>query len=142
MPDRFIDTNIILYLLEESPKGHIAEHVLQQGGAISVQVLNECLSNLRRKSRLEFSECTHFLHLVRQLVTVSPVTIETHDVGRALAEKYQLSIYDSLIAASALIGGCEILYSEDMQDGLLIENSLTIRNPFKPDYLNTGGFAN
>ena len=36
MPDRFIDTNIILYLLEESPKGKIAEHVLRQGGAISV----------------------------------------------------------------------------------------------------------
>jgi len=131
-----------LYLLEDSPKGHIAEHVLRQGGAISVQVLNECLSSLRRKSRLEFAECAHFLHLVRQLVTVSPITIETHDAGRALAEKYQLSIYDSLIVASALLGGCEILYSEDMQDGLLSEDSLTIRNPFKPGYLNTGGFAN
>ena len=80
--------------------------------------------------------------MVRQLVTVSPITIETHDAGRALAEKYQLSIYDSLIVASALLGGCEILYSEDMQDGLLIEDCLTIRNPFKPGYLNTGGFAN
>jgi predicted nucleic acid-binding protein len=42
-----------------------------------------------------------------------------------------LSVYGSLIAAAALLAGCKTLYSEDMQDGQVIERKLTIRNPFK-----------
>jgi predicted nucleic acid-binding protein len=42
---------------------------------------------------------------------------------------YQFSYWDSLIIASALETGCSILFSEDMQDGQVIESTLTIRNP-------------
>jgi predicted nucleic acid-binding protein len=45
--------------------------------------------------------------------------------------KYSLSFWDSLIVASALAANAEILYSEDMQNGLLIENKLRIINPFE-----------
>jgi predicted nucleic acid-binding protein len=48
-----------------------------------------------------------------------------------LAERYSLSVHDSMIVASALLAGCETLWSEDMQDGLLVENQLHIRNPFR-----------
>jgi predicted nucleic acid-binding protein len=47
-----------------------------------------------------------------------------------LAERYQYSYFDSLILASALEAGCQILYSEDLQDGQRIENQLMIINPF------------
>jgi predicted nucleic acid-binding protein len=47
-----------------------------------------------------------------------------------LAERYQYSYFDSLILASALEAGCQILYSEDLQDGQRIENQLMIVNPF------------
>jgi predicted nucleic acid-binding protein len=51
-------------------------------------------------------------------------------VGRALAERYGLSVYDAMIVASALIAGCTTLWSEAMQDGLLVEGELRIMNPF------------
>jgi hypothetical protein len=43
---------------------------------------------------------------------------------------YNLSFWDSLIIASALSGGGNTLYSEDMQNGLIISQQLTIINPF------------
>jgi predicted nucleic acid-binding protein len=59
-----------------------------------------------------------------------PLTIETHDAGRRIAAKYGYSVFDGLIAASALEAGCDTLYSEDLQDRQLIEGRLTVRNPF------------
>ena len=41
-----------------------------------------------------------------------------------------LCIVANIIVASALENGCSILYSEDMQHELNIENQLTIKNPF------------
>jgi predicted nucleic acid-binding protein len=55
---------------------------------------------------------------------------DTHELGCKIARRYQLSIYDGMIAAAAQQAGCTTLYSEDMQHGLIIEKSLTVRNPF------------
>lgn len=51
-----------------------------------------------------------------------------------LRDRYSLSYWDSVIVASALETGAEILYSEDMQDGLLVNNQLRIVNPFAEDH--------
>ncbi len=60
-----------------------------------------------------------------------PITLETHQEALVIAEKYGYKIYDALIVASALEARCTILYSEDMQDGQVIDQGLTIRNPFR-----------
>ncbi len=44
--------------------------------------------------------------------------------------KYLYSYYDSLIIAAALDCNCTILYSEDLKHNQIIENTLTILNPF------------
>jgi predicted nucleic acid-binding protein len=59
------------------------------------------------------------------------MTIETHKRALSIAERYGLSIYDALIVSAALLAGCTMLYSEDMQDGQIIDRQLTIRNPFE-----------
>ncbi|HYE27795.1 MAG TPA: hypothetical protein VEA61_06130 [Allosphingosinicella sp.] len=46
--------------------------------------------------------------------------------------RYKLAIYDAMLVASALLVECDVLWSEDMHDGLVIEGMLTIRNPFRP----------
>jgi predicted nucleic acid-binding protein len=51
-------------------------------------------------------------------------------VGRALAARHGFSVYDAMIVAAALIAGCETLLSEDMADGMLVEDQLRIVNPF------------
>jgi len=47
-----------------------------------------------------------------------------------IAARYQFSFYDSMIVAAALESNCEILYTEDMQHNQIINNTLTIINPF------------
>jgi predicted nucleic acid-binding protein len=53
-----------------------------------------------------------------------------HERGRLVAQRYGLSVYDAMIVAAALESGCETLFSEDMQNGLLVDQQLRIRNPF------------
>ena len=130
MRAEFLDTNVILYLLDEGPKADIAETLVARGATISVQVLNESLVNCRRKAGLSWEEAATFLEGMRALCPVEDLTVQTHDVGRALAERYGFSIYDAMIVASALVAGCTTLWSEDMQDGLLVEGQLCIVNPF------------
>ena len=130
MSVEFADTNVVLYLLDDGPKADRAEVILGQGPRISVQVLNESLVNCRRKAGLGWEEAAACLEGVRALCPVEDLSVQTHDVGRALAERYGFSIYDAMIVASALVAGCTTLWSEDMQDGLLVEGQLRIVNPF------------
>lgn len=130
MSAEFVDTNVVLYLLDNGPKADRAETILAQGPLISVQVLNEAMVNCRRKAGLDWKETASFLAGVRTLCPVENVTLHTHEVGRALAERYGLSVYDAMIVASALIAGCKTLWTEDMHAGLLVEGQLRLVNPF------------
>ncbi len=131
--DGFFDTNVLLYLLSaDTAKADRAEEVLALGGTISVQVLNEFAAVASRKLRMSWREVREVLAQIRAVCTVVPVTIETHEQGLRIAERYGLSIYDALIVSAALLAGCKTLHSEDMQDGQIIERRLTIRNPFGP----------
>ena len=130
-PKAFIDTNILLYLLSaDNAKADQSEKIVREGCLISVQVLNETANVMRRKLAMPWMEINEALALIRSICTVAPLTIEGHEMGLFVAERYGLSVYDAMIVAAALLGGCKTLYSEDMQNGLLIERRLTILNPF------------
>jgi predicted nucleic acid-binding protein len=132
MPGNFFDTNVLIYLASsDRTKADQAENVLARGGAISVQVLNEVANVTRRKMRMTWHETHEFLTLIRGLSTVHPIGLDTHETGLMLAERYSLSIYDAMIVAAALHANCDTLWSEDMQDGLVIEGCLRIANPFR-----------
>ena len=133
MPGNFFDTNILVYLASgDSAKADRAETIIREGGAISVQVLNELANVARRKMRLSWGDTRSFLSLFRGLLIVQPMTIETHENGLALAERYNLSLYDAMIAASAIEAGCDTLWSEDMQHGMQLGAGLRIVDPFRP----------
>lgn len=132
MPGNFFDTNVIVYIASADPlKAVKAEQIIAGGGAISVQVLNEVTNVARRKMQMPWTEIHAFLSALRGLLTVHPLTIEIHEKGLALAERHSLSIYDGMIAASAIHARCDTLYSEDMQHGMLLEEGLRIVNPFR-----------
>lgn len=132
MPVNFFDSNVLLYLASaDTAKADRAEAVLAEGGATSVQVLNEIANVARRKMRLTWPETRDFLAILRGTLTVHPVTIEMHESGLALSERYNLSLFDAMIAAAALQAGCDTLWSEDMQDGVLLEKRLRVSNPFR-----------
>ena len=127
----FFDTHVVLYLQSaDTTKADRAEALLAAGGTISVQVLNEFVAVASRKLHMPWTEIRDVLDQVRAVCAVESVTIETHDQALRLAERYGLSIYDALVVSAALMANCKTLYSEDMQDGQVIERRLTIRNPF------------
>lgn len=130
MSGDFVDTNVVLYLLDDGHKADRAEALLAQGPRISVQVLNEATVNCRRKAGLSWEETGTFLSGIKALCPVEDLTLQTHEVGRALADRYGFSVYDAMIVAAALIAGCTTLYTEDMHDGFLVEDQLRLVNPF------------
>jgi predicted nucleic acid-binding protein len=132
MPGSFFDTNILIYLAsDDATKADRAEEIVREGGVISVQVLNEVANVARRKMKLTWAETRGFLSSLRELLTVHPVTVDTHELGLAIAERHQLGLYDALITASALLAECDRLWSEDMQHGMAIDRRLRIVNPFR-----------
>jgi predicted nucleic acid-binding protein len=98
---------------------------------VSTQVINEVCVNLIKKA--QFSE-----QQIQQLIEsfyAKYVVVELSKLlllrGSALREQHAFSFWDSLIVAGALAANATVLYSEDMQDGLVVEKHLRIVNPFK-----------
>jgi predicted nucleic acid-binding protein len=133
MPARsFFDTNVLVYAVaQDDYRSRRAEELLAAGGVLSVQILNEFVSVARRKISMSWNEVQEALDAFRVLCpTPLPITVELHEAGLKIAENHGFSIYDALVLAAALQAGCATLYSEDFQDGQIIDGRLTIRNPF------------
>ncbi len=127
----FFDTNVLLYLLsDDARKADRTETLLSEGGIVSVQVINEFAAVGRRKLRLAWPEIREILATIRAVTRVEPLTLSTHDAGLDVAARYDFTLYDAMIVATALQAQCTLLYSEDMQHGQIID-TLMIRNPFR-----------
>lgn len=130
-PAVFFDTNVLIYALAGAgPKTLIAEELLINGGVVSVQILNELAAVLRRKFASDLARIGDLIEVViRHCPDPLPLNLHTHRTGMRLCERFGFSIYDGTMIASALEGGCRILYTEDLQHGQEIEG-LRIVNPF------------
>ncbi|MFW5799663.1 MAG: PIN domain-containing protein [Spirochaetota bacterium] len=140
MIDRvFIDTNVLVYSSlkdKESNKHELAIDLLkkiQDNGDyvfISTQVIIELYKTLMRY-KISDSKIQNVINSLLQRVELSIIDINVIKDSWKLRNKYNISYWDSLIVSSALNSNCNILYTEDMHHKLLIEDRLTIINPFK-----------
>ena len=133
MIDRvFFDTNILVYsIARRVERTEVADALLAQGGYVSVQVLNELTAIARRKLGMSWQEVSLALAANRTLChSPLPIRVTTHESALGIGARYEYTIFDSLILASALEARCTTLYSEDHQSGQTIDDQLTIRNPF------------
>jgi predicted nucleic acid-binding protein len=130
--DHFFDTSVLLHLLsDDSDKADRAEQLLADRGVISVQVLNEFAAVALRKLRIPADEVREILATVRAVCGVESVTLATHDRGLVIQERYGFSFYDSILVSSALIVGAKVLYSDNLQDGQVIDGQLRVEDPFR-----------
>ena len=131
----FIDSNIWLYaLLEtgEQDKSESAQTLIKSSEAIvSPQVISEVCANLVRKAKMPEGEIRKFIEGIYARHRVIELDMRVFLVASELREEYSLSFWDSMIVSAAFLSGAEIIYSEDMQDGLVIRENLQIKNPFK-----------
>jgi predicted nucleic acid-binding protein len=129
----FLDTNVLIYAITANDaRSEIAEARLAAGGVVSVQVFNQFAATARRKLGMSWDDIAEALEAIR-ILCPSPraISVETHDAAVQIARSHGFHMYGALVVASALAAGCATLYTEDLQDGQVIEERLTIRNPFK-----------
>jgi predicted nucleic acid-binding protein len=98
---------------------------------ISTQIINEVCSVLSKKAKISEIQIRQIIQEFYDGCLV--IQLDRNIILRAseLRTQYSFSFWDSLIVASALASEANILYSEDMQDGLIISNQLTLINPFR-----------
>ena len=130
----FIDTNVWLYAFipsQDADKSGKAKDLIRQSDIVmSSQVINEICVNLIKKAQFDELGIRRVINSFYKKYTATIVDKSALIKSSELRERLQLSFWDSLIVSSALIGGATILYTEDMADGLLVENRLRITNPF------------
>lgn len=136
MSDRtFIDTNILVYFISNEKKKKLrAKEIIfsTQEVYISAQVLSEFISVCLSKNLLSIAEITPLIDKFLSALRFSSIEESTIKKALQIKQDYNFSYWDSLVIASALENNCSILYTEDMQDGQIINDSVTIINPFKP----------
>lgn len=130
----FVDSNVWLYAFnrrQDEAKHQIAKAIVAESGLlVSTQVINEVCKNLLQKANFSETQTSEVVAAFYKRCSVTYLSKEILLQVSALRTRYQLSFWDSLICAAALNAGATILYSEDMQAGLIIENCLTVTNPF------------
>ncbi len=130
----FIDANIWLYAFtnNDMSKTKMAQSIIRANESIlSTQVINEVCVNLIKKSNLTETQIGELIETFYKQYRVTELDKRVLLTASELRDEYSLSFWDSMIVAAAFITGAEILYSEDMQDGLIIRESLRIINPLK-----------
>ncbi len=127
----FLDTNVRIYAFALDRRQVAARALLDDTNRIGVQSLKEFALAARRRLAMTWPQVVAALATIRDYAPPPlPLTIETHETGVRLARRYSLRVYDAMIVAAALAAGCDILWSEDMHDGLVVDQRLTIRHPF------------
>ena len=134
-PPCFVDSNIWLYALldmqEEKKRSTAAQIIAQATIVISTQVINEVCRNLLKAGSFTEAEITEYIESAYNRYRVIELTKDVLLQASALRGQYAFSFWDSMIIASALAANVSIVYSEDMQDQLLVESRLRIVNPFE-----------
>jgi predicted nucleic acid-binding protein len=127
----FLDSNITLYALNDTgEKGQRALELLQCRPFLSTQVVmehtNVSVKKFKQPKTRAFENARYLLRICK-LMQISEATIEE---SFRISLRYNFSGWDSLIISSALEAECHTLYSEDLKHGQVIDEKLSIINPF------------
>ena len=134
-PIAFIDTNIWLYAFldtGETKKSSRAKELLAQTEPIlSVQVINEICVNLIKKAGFAEEQISQLIEALYEKYPIVEMDENILLTASQLRQEYALSFWDSMVVACALAANAEILYTEDMQNKMIIWGKLEIKNPLE-----------
>lgn len=131
----FLDTNILCYAADfnAGEKQHRAQSIVHEMdiakcGQISTQVLQETYNVITRKLKYSIDRARMYIESVR-VFDVHNNTADDIMEAIDISCKNQISIWDALIVTAAKACGCGTLYTEDLNDGQVIEG-IKVVNPF------------
>jgi predicted nucleic acid-binding protein len=138
MPAEMIDTNILIYSLDESEpekmriaKQHLRRVAMEGNGCTSTQVLAEFAVNAKRKCKpsLSTSEIVSQINKIGSFLKVYPVRQEHIIAAAEVIERRSLSFWDALVWSVAKDHSVSIIMTEDGPSGTSVEGIL-FNNPF------------
>lgn len=130
-----VDTNILIYAVGDrgTAKHAVATDLLSflasQNGFLTLQTLCEFANVGVKKLRLAVPEVEARLQELRHAFEISLPNVRALDRAMQLIARYQFAFWDAMFCAVVAEGGATVLFSEDMQDGQVIDD-LKIINPF------------
>ncbi len=127
-----LDSNIIIYShsLDDENKRTISRRFFKEKPVVSSQVISEYLNVMNRSFKMPKKELMESCSLWLEKCEIQPIVLSTIKLAQYLISRYDFQMFDGIIIAAALEANCQIVYSEDMQHGQIIENTLKIINPF------------
>ena len=128
----FLDTNVCIYAFDNDSKKKekSLDLIIGSHATVSTQVLMETANVAIKKFKFKQEEIQLSIDYITTFCSLQIIELLTIKQAFQIHKKYQYSLYDALIISSALEANCNILFSEDMQHGQLIDNRLRILNPF------------
>jgi predicted nucleic acid-binding protein len=134
MKDKFVDTNLLVYLLADDERADKLHELFSSAFndiILSTQILGELYSVLTRKKLKTHREAKLIIEELIFNFEVLPVRDSNVISALNISEEYGFSYWDSLVVATAIDAGCKFLYTEDLQHGQVIGGKLKVTNPFK-----------
>lgn len=128
-----IDSNVLIYAFskQQDSKKSVAKKIILNCSVINLQAVNETIYVLHRKFNFSFDELIKIIHFMDENFIIKKLDLISLKKAMVLMKKYKYSYWDSMMLAASLENGCTKLYSEDMQNGQIIEDRLIIVNPFE-----------
>lgn len=130
----FTDSNLWLYTFiakQDPKKAAKAQQIVQNDNiCLSSQVINEVCVNLICKAAYDEINLRKVIERFYFAYEIIDLNEQILLAASDLRLKYGFSFWDGLIVSAALSANAAILYSEDMHNGLIVENKLKIVNPF------------
>ena len=126
-----LDTNVLIYLEgNDAAKRGIAEDLLSLAPVIPSQVVTEFLNVTCRLRKISKLQALNEAAILFADCRIAPLQNSSLDLAIKFIQKYDFQLFDSLIVALAFEADCEVLYTEDMSNGLWVNKKLKIVNPF------------
>ena len=130
-----LDTNVLAYA--EGVNGpslktlalDLVERLPRTSVVLPVQALGELFQVLVRKAGRSRASARAAILGWREAFVLSETSAATMLAAADLAVTHQLGIWDAVILCAAAEADCQLLLSEDMQDGFIWQG-VTITNPF------------
>jgi predicted nucleic acid-binding protein len=128
----FLDTNILFYAFTDDERAQRAQALLTEPFMVSVQTLNEFSNAVRKKLNLPWASIEDAIESIVAVCSgIVAIDEKTTLAALKLAQRYNFAFCDALMVTAALGAGCKRYYSEDLQNGLVIDRQLTVINPFQ-----------